>query len=69
MTIRTAAINHRGGEVDYGARADRGPPAGDILSDYLSSPDAIGSAMLYAYQLPQHVCTREIIVAPTAQKA
>ena len=53
-------------------------PAGDILSDYLSyrdaiggglSPDAIGSAMLYAYQLPQHVCIREIVVAPTAQKA
>ena len=53
-------------------------PAGDILSDYLSyrdaiggglSPDAIGSAMQYAYQLPQHVCIREIVVAPTAQKA
>ena len=52
-------------------------PAGDILSDYLSyrdaiggalSPEAIGGALLYAYQLPQQICIREIVIAPTAQK-
>ena len=31
------------------------------------SPEDIASAIIYAYQQPQHVCVREIVLAPTKQ--
>ncbi|RIQ17832.1 SDR family oxidoreductase [Jiangella rhizosphaerae] len=50
----------------------------DIVAGYLDYRDSIGGglqasdvaeAMLYAYQLPQHVCVRELVLAPTSQDA
>lgn len=48
----------------------------EIVSDYLSYRESIGGglqpsdvadAMLHAYQLPQNVCLREIVMTPTSQ--
>jgi len=50
----------------------------EILDSYLGYRDSIGgglrasdvaAAMVYAYQLPQNVCMRELVLAPTSQDA
>lgn len=33
-----------------------------------SARPAVGISLLYAHQLPQHICIREIVIAPTTQK-
>ncbi|MCW2163680.1 NADP-dependent 3-hydroxy acid dehydrogenase YdfG [Microbacterium hydrothermale] len=64
------------GMVDTGLLGNTGE--GDVLdsyNDYKKSiggglvPDDIAAAILTAYQQPQHVSFREIVVAPTAQDA
>lgn len=51
---------------------------GEVLADYESykktiggglQPSVIAQAILYAYQLPQEICMRELVVAPTSQAA
>lgn len=32
------------------------------------SPRAVAESMLYAYEAPQHVCVREIVICPTRQE-
>jgi NADP-dependent 3-hydroxy acid dehydrogenase YdfG len=64
------------GMVDTGLLGNTGE--GDVLDGYLDYkksiggglvPDDIAHAILTAYQLPQHISYREIVVAPTSQDA
>jgi NADP-dependent 3-hydroxy acid dehydrogenase YdfG len=50
----------------------------NIVTDYQAykasvggamTPEAVADLMLHIYQLPQDVCIREIVLAPTAQDA
>jgi NADP-dependent 3-hydroxy acid dehydrogenase YdfG len=64
------------GMVDTGLLGNTGE--GDVLDGYLDykssiggglRPDDIAQAILTAYQLPQYISFREIVVAPTSQDA
>jgi NADP-dependent 3-hydroxy acid dehydrogenase YdfG len=64
------------GMVDTGLLGNTGE--GDVLDGYLDYkksiggglvPEDIARAILTAYQLPQHISFREIVVAPTSQDA
>ena len=64
------------GMVDTGLLGNTGE--GDVLDGYLDYkksiggglvPDDVAHAILAAYQLPQHISYREIVVAPTSQDA
>jgi NADP-dependent 3-hydroxy acid dehydrogenase YdfG len=64
------------GMVDTGLLGNTGE--GEVLDGYLDYkesiggglvPDDIAHAILSAYQLPQHISYREIVVAPTSQDA
>lgn len=63
------------GMVDTGLLGHTGGAVLDGYLDYKRSiggglhPDDVASAILTAYQLPQHVSFREIVVAPTSQDA
>lgn len=61
--VDTSLLGHTHGDVLDGYLDYKSSIGGGLL------PDDIAQAILSAYQLPQHISFREIVVAPTSQDA